>query len=89
MICGSSATGDEMVTSYEAVRAIFEKSPESRQDFEVGDLMPWFRKHISLFHGLKSGRSVVIDAAEFHERYIAREVGAGIIVTRKSLTDAV
>lgn len=45
-----------MVTPYEVVRAVLEKAPEQRQDFEVDDLMAWFRKHVYMFHGIKSGR---------------------------------
>lgn len=43
------------VTKYDQVISVLRKPTESRKDFEVNSLIPWFRKRSKLFESLKTG----------------------------------
>ena len=46
-----------MALTYEKVIAVISRPPDIRKDFEVNNLLPWFRKKSELFRTLKTGKS--------------------------------
>lgn len=47
-----------MATTYEKVVAVISKAPHFRQNNEINQLLPWFRKKSKLFYKLKTGKSL-------------------------------
>ena len=45
----------EMALTYERVIKVISEKPEKRKDFEVQNLLSWFRKKSDLFLNLKTG----------------------------------
>ncbi len=48
-----------MALTYEKVISVIEQSPENRKDFEVSNLLTWFKKKSDLFMKLKTGTSAL------------------------------
>ena len=44
-----------MALTYERVIRVISQAPDKRKDFEVTNLLPWFRKKSDLFRNLKTG----------------------------------
>jgi len=49
-----------MALTYERVIRVISQSPDKRKDFEVNNLLPWFRKKSDLFRNLKTGMNKTV-----------------------------
>ena len=45
-----------MALTYEKITSVMSQPPDRRKDFEVSNLLPWFKKKSDLFKSLKHGK---------------------------------